>query len=431
MPSPSEFGFFLDVSGQWTKTIGTGVIIANERQSFGTAVNNDSRIFGFSAAFEDGDTSAMQNWNLLEGNKTKIKSSATDQVKAQNILLSVLVKGKDDKTTLGVFPYSTAPDPTKGEQWFYAQNFQVEGGTMNANEIYAQVAAITWAFKKLYPNISSIPTFDSYFVKSNEDPFSIETINEKLATLGLQINPITESPPGKNWNFISTLYANGLIDGFIADNFTDPGKIVDSLPFSQNNIPYAMDSKYPNFTKEDNMVSNYYGFGNPMPLQASIYFDSNVDVPNTGKTPNGYFPDFTTKEVPLGSNNTVGTVGNDTITGTSSSDNIHGLLGDDKIIAGKGNDQINGNAGNDYLAGGLGDDRSWGGAGKDTFHLSLGSDIIYDFSIIDGDQIFSSRRNPLSFQQAGNDLIISDGNELNTTLKNVSLQAFNQSDSIL
>tara|TARA_B100000073_G_scaffold106756_1_gene85729 strand:+ start:2190 stop:3482 length:1293 start_codon:yes stop_codon:yes gene_type:complete len=428
MPSATSWGFFLDDSSQWTNTPGTSVIIANERASFQKTVNNKGRVFGFDAAFKDGATSARANWNRLSNNASTIKSSTNNQDKANNILNTVFLYGVGVLSNRG-----TAPIPGEGwGDWFYAQNFQVEDGNVDANQVYAQVTAITWAFKQLYPEIPSIPTFDSYFVKSNEGTFSIEEINKNLAELGLKINaiPAKSSDKSEQWNFISTLYENKLIDGFIGDSFTvgQQGSIPPgSLPFYQSNIPYALESKYPNITQGDKFVSHYYGWKDKTPLQASIYFASGVNIPNNF-SPDSY---FSTKEVPLGSNNTVGTESHDSITGTNKADNIHGLSGDDVILGGKGDDQLNGNNGKDFLYGGRGNDSSWGGADADTFHLSSGQDKIHDFSIADGDKIACPEPVSLWMKQDGKNLILWDGNDVNTTLLNVSMTSFNQSDSLL
>lgn len=69
----------------------------------------------------------------------------------------------------------------------------------------------------------------------------------------------------------------------------------------------------------------------------------------------------------------LGTVGGDTITGSSVKENlIFGFGGADAITGGQARDQIFGGDGNDSIAAGKGGDLVSGGAGNDTFVLSAG-----------------------------------------------------------
>ena len=66
---------------------------------------------------------------------------------------------------------------------------------------------------------------------------------------------------------------------------------------------------------------------------------------------------------------TLGTGGNDVLTGTSRGESIDGLDGNDKISGGDGNDLLYGNTGNDVLNGGAGNDLLDGGVGYDVASL--------------------------------------------------------------
>ena len=61
----------------------------------------------------------------------------------------------------------------------------------------------------------------------------------------------------------------------------------------------------------------------------------------------------------------IGTLGDDTLTGTNVVNSIDGLDGNDQINGGGGNDLLYGSAGNDILDGGDGNDSLDGGAGRD------------------------------------------------------------------
>ncbi len=79
--------------------------------------------------------------------------------------------------------------------------------------------------------------------------------------------------------------------------------------------------------------------------------------------------------------------GNDTVNGTSKAD---------KLLGGAGADVLKGNGGNDKLLGGSGTDHLFGGAGGDRFAFAKLSDsgtttatqdIVFDFTVIQGDKI--------------------------------------------
>ncbi len=69
-----------------------------------------------------------------------------------------------------------------------------------------------------------------------------------------------------------------------------------------------------------------------------------------------------------------GGAGNDTIAGNDGSDLLYGGTGNDNITGGNGRDMLFGEAGNDTLDGGAGDDDLYGGTGTDTLIGGAGND---------------------------------------------------------
>ena len=83
---------------------------------------------------------------------------------------------------------------------------------------------------------------------------------------------------------------------------------------------------------------------------------------------------------------TLGTEGNNEITGTDDADEIYGLGGDDllegnggndRLYGGAGNDGLHGDSGHDWLEGGEGYDHLYGGAGNDHLYGGAGDDRLY------------------------------------------------------
>ena len=114
----------------------------------------------------------------------------------------------------------------------------------------------------------------------------------------------------------------------------------------------------------------------------------------------------------------------DRLYGNQGADYLYGNLGSDLIYGGKQDDHLYGNQGADYLYGNLGDDIIWGGQnddridggdgndllwgnkGADIFISSAGSDVINDFSSIEGDCIEVEGAQPLGYEQVDFNLII-------------------------
>jgi len=98
---------------------------------------------------------------------------------------------------------------------------------------------------------------------------------------------------------------------------------------------------------------------------------------------------------------TLGTSGNDVLTGTDAWETLGGLAGDDLLLGG---------AGRDRLVGGSGNDRTEGGAGSDdyVFNPGDGHDVIFDEAGIYDRVLFGRdvRANNIFIDQSGNDLTV-------------------------
>ena len=101
-------------------------------------------------------------------------------------------------------------------------------------------------------------------------------------------------------------------------------------------------------------------------------------------------PDFLAGVIGNGSDNTlVGTSVVDSISGAGGNDILVGLSGIDSLSGGLGTDLLLGGDGNDTLNGGTGNDILSGGRGADNFQLDdvLGTDVVIDYSYVEGDAI--------------------------------------------
>ena len=251
-----KIGYYLDALSEWQNTPDGSTIIGNEKSTtFQDPINNAGRLYGFSAALN------AQGAELWEKIKEEVNPTA--------ILDAAFIPGQGNSSVL-----KNRGDSSK---WFYAQNFQITsadtgGPSAKTNKVYAGVAAVLWSFNQLYPSIPCIPVFDSYYVKSLGSYDASEIQKLLLPIFDLTLNP----PQQQQWNFLSTLYRNQLIDGFIGDIYTigQEGKFpVDSKPFDVS-IPYALQSIWANLPAEGGQIETVYD--GDIPVSGSIYFPGDV-----------------------------------------------------------------------------------------------------------------------------------------------------------
>ena len=133
-----------------------------------------------------------------------------------------------------------------------------------------------------------------------------------------------------------------------------------------------------------------------------------------------------------GNDSLFGGADNDTLFGNDGNDALDGGRGNDTLTGGSGRDSLLGNDGNDILIGGTNNDTLTGGLGRDTFVLSLGEgiDTITDFDTKDliglagglgiGDLAF-----------AGNDILVSDTNQVLATLTGIDTASLNGSQFVV
>ncbi|MGF1455527.1 MAG: hypothetical protein ACFB6R_09145 [Alphaproteobacteria bacterium] len=112
---------------------------------------------------------------------------------------------------------------------------------------------------------------------------------------------------------------------------------------------------------------------------------------------------FGTEPAPEPGSETVGTDGEDTLTGGTGDDTLDGGAGNDAINGQFGNDSVLGGAGDDNLDGAGGEDTMAGGAGDDTLDGSAGSDLLLGGS--GNDSLNGDREEDTILGNAGDDLI--------------------------
>ena len=204
------------------------------------------------------------------------------------------------------------------------------------------------------------------------DTVTIDTLNP---TVGITFDnsPLT----GQNFSTTVTFQFSETVSGFTASDVTLAKGVLSNFT-SVNGDTYTA-----TFTATD--------FQSPTGTVAvsNDYFDTlgNQGVANSANIAMtvGGSPD--PNDGPSGGDSVIGsgTIGADSITGSTGDDNLSGLDGNDTINGGDGNDTINGGTGADIISGGTGNDNIiglggfdliYGGSGNDTINGSNGIDTI-------------------------------------------------------
>jgi hypothetical protein len=277
-----NFAYFLDYltdSNVSSTPAGYAVIgeaSKNRRESW----TEDGRIVGMSVAFNYVALNTTL-WSTISSNFSSNTPVVNKQQLAQNIINSALQYP-------GEFPLSVERTPTANNGYvIWAQDFEKD--TSSTDELYAGVTAVLWAGRQLLgTDFKIIPVPASYLFKTLGGYNSSNIVNgvgstPYLASLGLSAPPPPSS--GGEWNFMSLLYKNGLIDGFLGQQYAVnnpdalPGSVSsDTLHFYQN-IPYAILSAHDNppqlsGTPPDPKWQSHYD--GDMPFQAGVYWGQEI-----------------------------------------------------------------------------------------------------------------------------------------------------------
>ncbi|EAQ68034.1 hemolysin-type calcium-binding repeat family protein [Synechococcus sp. RS9909] len=244
---------------------------------------NDGRVVGMSCALNDRQFDGRNLWPLIAGLLPKSIDDNNRLQVADSILKAVL-------TYPGEFLSSAETRAnSQGGYSIWAQDFEFAPGGLSqeeVNQVYAGVIAVLWAGRQVLGDaarIIPVPSSSLFKNLSNPDIATLLSSSGLLAPLQLSNLPLTNTQKGANgqWNVLSVLHHNGLIDGFLGQQYSSnnpdalPGSIsTDTRAFDgQDNLPYAILSSIQQLqsTSLDGppWSSHYDG---AMPFQAGVYF---------------------------------------------------------------------------------------------------------------------------------------------------------------
>jgi len=285
--------YFIDLTDQVTKVPAEYGVIGEFSAAERAALTASGRIVGESVALLNNDASVGYSlWPLI----SDLFESATPITEAERIPLATAILSKV-LANKGLGPGAEFPDPSEGTPTpeggyvFWAQDFEFAPDKTSTDGAYAGVLAVMWAGKQILgdsmkilpvPSSSIFKTLGgtgSYGAYSSSHIINGDGTTPYLASLGLTglpTNPAAGS--GGEWNFLSLAYANGLIDGFLGQQYnpTFTGTVTaDTLAFYSADLPYALQSNYSvQLSTGGPWNSDYYG---SIPFHASVYWDGTVD----------------------------------------------------------------------------------------------------------------------------------------------------------
>jgi len=285
----TNFAYFLDVmNDNNVSSTPAGYAVIGEASATDRANwTGSGRIVGLSAALNQSSTTSL--WSTISSLFSSSAPVAPNQrnLLAQNIISNALQYP-------GEFPNPAEGNLTQSNGYvIWAQDFEYDKEA-TTDELYAGVTAVLWAGRQLLgTNVKIIPVPASFLFKTLGGYNSSNVVHGDgttpyLASLGLSALPTTnpQAGSGGEWNFLSMLFENHLIDGFLgqqyAINNSDalPGSVsLDTMHFYKD-MPYAILSAHDNppqltSTSSDGppWASHYYG---DMPFQAGVYWNTNV-----------------------------------------------------------------------------------------------------------------------------------------------------------
>ena len=240
---------------------------------------NKGRILGMSCGLKG--QSAGTGFDLWPYIKDAIPETIKNEKKVANkILDSTLIYPEEFQTR-----QESIPSKKKGHT-IWMQDFEFNPGKAKTNDVYAGITALLWAGKTLLGDKASIiPVPASSIFKNLGDPDLNKIFKHSNYLKALDLKNLRPTNPEKasngQWNFLSVLKHNNLIDGFLGQQYSENNK--DALPGSISKdtrdfdpstpLPYAILSNVEQLRKTSIGKPPWASyFDGEMPFQAGVYF---------------------------------------------------------------------------------------------------------------------------------------------------------------
>ena len=253
------------------------------------------KTLGVSHALHNNNKTASYNlWSLISSQVMAVDLSSPQEIKesARNILEAALLYPGELMTTAEI--------SKQGKKLFWAQDIEFYPGEIGsstpqaiANQVYAGIIALLWAGRHYYgPDLKIIPVAGSAVLQNlipTDDAkgkyggfVDIERLlSQKQFLKKLQLEALPKI--GNNSpNLMSTLHKNGLINGFINQDYNVsklPGQEPMATFSTSLNTPFANQVDYANvIDKKVTLPFELYYSGGSIPVDSSIFFSSRANA---------------------------------------------------------------------------------------------------------------------------------------------------------
>ena len=275
------FAYFLDeLTSRTPEEVPKNVVLIGEISNIQRQEWRDKgRTLGMSCALKGQNSgTGFDLWPYI---KDAIPEKIKNEKKiAKKILNSALIYPDEFQTK-----QESIPSKKKGHT-IWMQDFEFTPNKAKTNDVYAGITALLWAGKTLLGDKASIipvPASSIFKNLGNPDLDKIFKKSHYLKALELKnlrrINP--EKASNGQWNFLSVLKHNNLIDGFLGQQYSEnnkealPGSISkDTRDFDPSTpLSYAILSNVEQLRKTSigkRPWASY--FDGEMPFQAGVYF---------------------------------------------------------------------------------------------------------------------------------------------------------------
>ena len=279
------FAYFLDeLTDRTPEEIPKNIVLIGEisntqRQEW----RDKGRIIGMSCALKG--QSAGTGFDLWPYIKDAIPEKIKSQKKvAKKIIDSALIYPDEFQSK-----QESIPSKKKGHT-IWMQDFEFTPNKAKTNDAYAGITALLWAGKTLLGDQASIiPVPASSIFKNLGDPNLDKIFKNSDYLKALELTNLRKTNPEEasngQWNYLSVLKHNNLIDGFLGQQYSEnnddalPGSIAkDTRNFDPStSLPYAILSNVEQLRKTSvgkRPWASY--FDGDMPVQAGVYFAGGI-----------------------------------------------------------------------------------------------------------------------------------------------------------
>ena len=277
------FAYFLDeITDKTPEEIPKNVVLIGEiSEKQRDDWRRRGRIIGMSCALKGQNASTgFDLWRHIKDADAIPETIRNEKKVAKKILHSALIYPEEFQTEK-----ESIPSQKRGHT-IWMQDFEFTPGRAETNDVYAGITALLWAGRTLLGDQASIiPVPASSIFKNLGHPDLDEVFKKPKYLKALDLRNLNKTNPKKEskgqWNFLSVLKHNKLIDGFLGQQYSEnnndalPGSISkDTRDFDPSTpLPYAILSNIEQLRNTSIGKRPWASYHDgELPFQGGVYF---------------------------------------------------------------------------------------------------------------------------------------------------------------